>query len=116
MRWDRLTGLEPETEEDRRRIRKEELRILSGFGRVALVYLVTYALFFSIPEETLSEMANQVTVAGYTIGFTALDPVVITAIAWSLSPMAFGLYNLLQFKWESHSGPPQYEWEVDQDG
>lgn len=115
MRWNDLTGLEPETEEDRRRLRSEGFRFFSAIGRVSVVYLLSYALTFSIPDAVIYELSEDLEIAGYAITYTALDPAVLIAAIWALTPMCVALYNLLKLKKEAASQTAKYEWEGEND-
>lgn len=85
MRWDTLTGLEPETAEDRRRMTEQYTKFASGLGRSCVVWLLAWSVLFSTPEEMMVGNAPE-----------ALLIVVLGAHAWALYPMVDSLWGLFK--------------------
>jgi len=115
MRWDMLTGLEPESKEDHQRLRSEMRRFLSGIGRVCVVWLLIYTMLISLTEEIVAEIGNELTVAGTTVGYTILDPVVLVAVCWAAAPITIACYNLADLAIEANHGPRQYDWDTEEE-
>lgn len=115
MRWDTLTGLEPETEEDHQRLRSEMRRFLSGIGRVCVVWLLIYTTMIGLTEEIWAEMSHELTIAGTTVAYSTLDPVILVAVCWGAAPITVACYNLTQLAIEAHQGPPEYDWDIEEE-
>lgn len=104
MRWSNLTGLEPETDEERKELRQQMFLFFGSFGRISVVMLSSLAVLL-----TADTWAQQV---GEGFGW-AFFGVSSFAMLWSIAPMVKAVYNLYEMRKRAHTGPRRHEWEVE---
>lgn len=105
MRWDSLTGLEAETDEERREIRREMWRFANSLGRISLFMLVSITFVMTVPSWPVE--------IGQSLDFS-LSVAIVGAGIWSLAPSLRAVYGLIKMQREAHTGPRNHEWEAEQ--
>jgi len=83
MRFDPLTGLEPETDDDHARLGEQYILFLSGLGRSCVVFLVAWAVVFSLPSTLSADFGAPLTV------------IMLGATVWSIYPLVDGVWGLV---------------------
>lgn len=111
MKWRNWTGLEPETEEDRRRMRLANVGLLSAMGRATVVCLLLWTLAVSLTEEMVDALARELVIGSYSVNFLLLDPLVLVAFAWAFAPAGRALYRYWELLGEAKRDPNVATWE-----
>jgi len=101
MKWNELTGMQPETEEEKRLKNKASLQFLSAFGRMALVTLLGFTTMTSLaalPDSAEKEIAAAVNMQTAFGTVSAIELAFLGTVVWAIAPIALSLHRL----WRLH--------------